>query len=149
WLLIGTVVAAAGWAAALEAGSPWHIPNLAALIGLCLAGTSTAMALVSVLTTHRLLQTETAGGENALRLAPPWYAIFAPAWREMSAAAALFGFALALVPAAHPGTGLHTATFAVLAATAFLLAVRYREVWLTWLGSALGLAGFVHACYWN
>jgi hypothetical protein len=149
WLLIGTVVAAAGWAAALKAGSPWNIPNLAALIGLCLASASTVMAAVSVLATRRLRAGPEGAGGGAVMISPSWYSLFGPAWREMSAVAAVLGFGLTLVPSDTAGTGLHTAVFAVLAATAFLLSLRYQEVWLTWLGSILVLGSLLHACYWN
>jgi hypothetical protein len=132
-MLLGTVIAAAGWAGTLR-----HTADLQALIALCLAVTSTGMASVTVWAAR--------GSPQATE---PWYRLLAHAWREATAAAALLGLLLTLTAPTFPEAGLYTYTALALAATAFLLAWKYRAVPLTGCGACLLLAGLVHALFWN
>jgi hypothetical protein len=141
WLLIGTVVATAGWAGTLAETS-----NLVGLIGLCVAATSTAMATVSVWATRPGAIAESSPPVGSPR--PTWFGVLAAAWRETSAAAALIGLALSLLTP-YWDSGLLTASLAALAATAFLLAWRYQAVALTLAGSALAACSLAHGFVWN
>ncbi len=135
--LIGTVVAGAGWA-----GTHWAARDLTALVALAVAAAGTALAAAGVWAA-RPRSAETAGG------LPEWCAVLAPAWLEAGIAAAVLGFGLALLAPSAAGPGLLPATLAVLAATALLLAGHYRAAVLSWVGSALVLAGSAHALYVN
>jgi hypothetical protein len=90
---------------------------------------------------HRLLAWLFAAGPAG----PAWASVPAAAWRDVGAAAGLTAFGLALRAPLFPLEDLHSVTAAVLAATAFLLALAYRRSELTWVGSALLLAGLEHA----
>src|SRR5262249_41943661 len=144
-MLIGTVTAAAGWAATVG-----EVANATALIALCVAVVSTVMAAVSVWVTHRQRATDAAGGTAPGPSLPAWYGVFAVAWRETSVLAAGLGLALALTSDTFSaGIELHSLAGVFLAATAFLLAWRYNEPGLTWVGSTLILASLFHAFYWK
>jgi hypothetical protein len=144
-MLLGTVTAAAGWA-----GTAWQVADLAAMLALCLAATSTFMAAVSVVAsrvalapgeTSEVLETsEVSGGRSPFRL-------LAMAWREVTAAAVLLALLLVGFWSALD-TNLHTATALSVAATAWLLTWRYRSVALAWLGSVFVLVGVAHWLYW-
>jgi hypothetical protein len=128
-MLLGTVVATAGWA-----GTAAGTGDLGALLGLCLALTSTFLALVSVWGAR--------GGASEGPLAH-----FAPARREVTAVAAVLAVLLAAA-FADPGTALHTGTAFGLAATAWLLTWRYRSAVLAWVGSTFLLVGLAHLLTW-
>jgi hypothetical protein len=74
-------------------------------------------------------------------------ALMPAAWRDLAALAA--ALALGLACCTINASAQHTGTAAALAATAFLLAWAYRAVPLTWVGSALVLAGLLHALAWG
>jgi hypothetical protein len=136
-MLLGTVVAAAGWA-----GTSWEMDDLQALIGLCLAVTSMGMAGVTVWAARSAAP----AGESTTQA---WYRVLVHAWRETTAAAALLALLLTLTAPTFPDMGLYTYTGLALAATAFLLAWKYRAISLTWCGAGLLLATLVHALAWN
>jgi hypothetical protein len=69
------------------------------------------------------------------------------AWRDMSAAVGALALVLSL--SVLDRSGLHTATAALLAATAFVLAWSYRAVPLAWIGSGLLWAGLGHLLSWS
>jgi hypothetical protein len=144
WVLIGTVIAAAGWAAHSAA-----YPAPTALIAASLAATSILMAVVSVRATRTRRMFTGPAPETSGPDAAPWFAVFAPAWRETSAVAALLSLGLCLPPSSVPDSALYPGTLAGLAVTALLLAWRYQTATLTWVGSILFLAGIVHALYWH
>jgi hypothetical protein len=123
-MLVGTVIAAAGWA-----GTTWAAPDLGALIALCVALSSIGLAAMHL---------TGAGGRSVL----------AAAWHEVAAPAALLALFVA-VRLSRPETELHTFTAGGLAATAWLLAWRYRAPALTWVGSTLALAGLAHLLSWS
>src|SRR5262249_48876469 len=126
-MLGASVLATSGWA-----GTAADVADRAALIGLCLAGASTLMAIVSV-----LAAVETRINPSA------WFVVVARAWRETAAASALLSIGISFRSNDFPSASLLTFTLASLAATAFLLAWRYRQPSLAWLAARFLLAALL------
>lgn len=139
WLLLGAVVAAAGWL-----GTRTQVEELGGLIALCLAGAGLGMAGWAVVVARRPASTTTV-----------WSSLLAPVWLETAALAILPALAVALASATWPW---HSVTASLLAATAFLL-VRHSTAhpvlvevpaaaW-TWVGATLALGALVNLAVWG
>jgi hypothetical protein len=71
------------------------------------------------------------------------------ACREVATVTAVLALVLALVLPGQLVQGLHTATAALLALTAFLLARGYQRPELAWVGSTFGFAALAHLLLWD
>jgi hypothetical protein len=100
---------------------------------------------------QRVVQTVSTPAESEASGRGPFLAfaraLMPTAWRDVAVLAAVYALGLGCI--ALNSSALHLATAGTLAATAFMLAGAYRAPSLTWVGSALVLAGLLHACGWS
>lgn len=142
WMLIGTVVAGAGWMSVCLT-----LSYLEAVIGLCLAITSYLIASLTIWIDPPLRQVPNAGTEELA--SPPWYVAFGSVWRETAIAAGIFALAWSGFGPGLLTSNLPSFTLGLLAVTAFRLAWGYQNARWSWLGSllVLGCIGHVWVCH--